>query len=68
MLAEVGHGTAMPSAPPEVRAVARYVAPPLEEEGSAQIIEQLALASPADVMAASRRLAAEADERRRLSA
>ena len=28
---------------PEVIAVARYVAPPLEEEGSAQVIEQLAL-------------------------
>ena len=68
MLAEVGHGTAMPSAPAEVRAVARYVAPPLEDEGSAQIIEQLVLAPPADVLAASRRLAAEADERRRLSA
>lgn len=68
MLAEVGHGTAMPSAPAEVRAVARYVAPPLEDEGAAQIIEQLVLASPADVLAASRRLATEADERRGLSA
>jgi Cof subfamily protein (haloacid dehalogenase superfamily) len=68
MLAEVGHGTAMPTAPAEVRAAARYVAPPLEDEGAAQIIEQLVLAKPADVLAASRRLAAEADERRRLSA
>jgi Cof subfamily protein (haloacid dehalogenase superfamily) len=68
MLAEVGHGAAMPSAPAEVRAVARYVAPPLEEEGAAQIIEQLVLAPPAEVLAASRRLAAEAEERRRLSA
>lgn len=68
MLAEVGHGTAMPSAPAEVRAVARYVAPPLEDEGAAQIIEQLVLAPPADVLAASRRLATEADERRGLSA
>jgi hypothetical protein len=58
----------MPSAPAEVRAVARYVAPPLEDEGAAQIIEQLVLASPADVLAASRRLATEADERRGLSA
>jgi hypothetical protein len=68
MLAEVGHGAAMPSAPAEVRAVARYVAPPLEDEGAAQIIEQLVLAPPAEVLAASRRLAAEAEERRRLSA
>ena len=47
MLAEVGHGAAMPSAPAEVRAVARYVAPPLEDEGAAQIIEQLVLAPSA---------------------
>lgn len=68
MLAEVGHGAAMPSAPTEVRAAARYVAPPLEDEGAAQLIEQLVLAEPADVLAASRRLAADAQERRRLSA
>jgi Cof subfamily protein (haloacid dehalogenase superfamily) len=68
MLAEVGHGTAMPSAPAEVQAVARYVAPPLEDEGAGRIIEQLVLASPADVLATSRRLAAEAEERRRPSA
>jgi hypothetical protein len=68
MLAEVGHGTAMPSAPAEVRAVARYVAPPLEDEGAGRIIEQLVLASPADVLATSHRLAAEAEERRRPSA
>jgi Cof subfamily protein (haloacid dehalogenase superfamily) len=68
MLAEVGHGTAMPSAPEEVRAIARYVAPPLEDEGAAQIIEQLVLAPPAEVLAGARRLAAEAEERRRLSA
>ena len=68
MLAEVGHGAAMPSAPAEVRAVARYVAPPLEDEGAAQIIEQLVLAPSSQVLAASHRLAAEADERRRRSA
>jgi len=68
MLAEVGHGTAMPSAPAEVRAVARYVAPPLEDEGAAQVIEQLVLAPSSQVLAASHRLAAEADERRRRSA
>ena len=68
MLAEVGHGTAMPSAPAEVRAAARYVAPPLEDEGAAQVIEQLVLASSRNVLAASRRMAAEADEQRRRSA
>lgn len=68
MLSEVGHGTAMPTAPAEVLAAARYVAPPVEDEGAAQIIEQLVLAAPTDVLAASSRLAAEADDRRRKSA
>jgi Cof subfamily protein (haloacid dehalogenase superfamily) len=56
MLAEVGHGTAMPSAPAEVRAAARYVAPPLEEDGAARMIEDLVLASPDDILAAAARL------------
>jgi Cof subfamily protein (haloacid dehalogenase superfamily) len=43
MLGTAGHGVAMPSAPPAVRAAARYVAPPLTEEGSALIIEDLVL-------------------------
>jgi Cof subfamily protein (haloacid dehalogenase superfamily) len=46
MLAAVGHGVAMPSAPPGVRLVARYVAPPLEREGAAILIEDLVLAGP----------------------
>ena len=62
MLAEVGHGTAMPSAPAEVRAVARYVAPPLEDDGAARIIEDLVLASPNQVRANAVRLAKEAYE------
>jgi Cof subfamily protein (haloacid dehalogenase superfamily) len=60
MLGEVGHGAAMPSAPLAVRAVARYVAPPVAEEGVADLIEQLVLASPAQVRATSERLAEEA--------
>jgi Cof subfamily protein (haloacid dehalogenase superfamily) len=44
MIAWSGHGAAMPSAPDEVRRVARYVAPPLAEEGAAQLIEGLVLA------------------------
>lgn len=60
MIAEVGHGTAMPTAPARVRAVARYVAPPLAEEGVARMIEALVLSSPARAAAASRRLADEA--------
>jgi Cof subfamily protein (haloacid dehalogenase superfamily) len=60
MLAEVGHGAAMPTAPLAVRAVARYVAPSLADEGVARMIEALVLASPDDARAASSRLAAEA--------
>ena len=61
MLAEVGHGAAMPSAPAEVQAVARYIAPPLADEGVARMIEALVLARPAAALAASRRMAEEAD-------
>ncbi len=59
MIAGVGHGAAMPSAPGPVRAAARYLAPPLEEEGTAQLIEQLALAAPAVAARNAERLAAE---------
>jgi len=64
MLGEVGHGAAMPSAPAEVRAIARYIAPPLGEEGVARMIEWLVLARPAAARAASKRLAEEADAAR----
>jgi Cof subfamily protein (haloacid dehalogenase superfamily) len=43
MIAAVGHGVAMPGAPAAVLAVARHVAPPLEDEGAAQMIERLVL-------------------------
>ncbi len=43
MIAEVGHGVAMPSAPAAVQAVARFVAPPVAQEGVAQMIERIAL-------------------------
>jgi Cof subfamily protein (haloacid dehalogenase superfamily) len=56
MLAEVGHGTAMPSAPPEVRSAARYVAPALADDGAARMIEDLVLASPPDILANAARL------------
>ena len=61
MLAAVGHGAAMPSAPRPVRAAARYVAPPLAEEGAAQLIERLVLASPAAAARHAAELAAEHD-------
>ena len=54
MLAEVGHGAAMPTAPAEVQAVARYIAPPLAEKGVARMIEALVLARPQAVRATVR--------------
>jgi Cof subfamily protein (haloacid dehalogenase superfamily) len=43
MIAEAGHGVAMAGSPEPVQAVARYIAPPLAEEGAAQMIEDLVL-------------------------
>lgn len=57
MIAAVGHGTAMPSAPDALIASARYVAEPLAESGAAQIIERLALAGPREAAAAAAALA-----------
>ncbi|HEY3162794.1 MAG TPA: Cof-type HAD-IIB family hydrolase [Candidatus Limnocylindrales bacterium] len=63
MIAGVGHGAAMSTAPDPVRAAARYLAPPVEAEGVAQLIEQLVLVSPetaarnADALAAAHRAA-----------
>jgi Cof subfamily protein (haloacid dehalogenase superfamily) len=62
MIAEVGHGTAMPTAPVEVQAAARYIAPALEDDGAARMIEQLVLATPTRLEANARRLAAAAHE------
>jgi hydroxymethylpyrimidine pyrophosphatase-like HAD family hydrolase len=68
MLAEVGHGAAMPSAPAEVQAVARYIAQPLAEEGVARLIEALVLAGPAKAKAAAETLAQEARDLRAVPA
>ena len=59
MLAAVGHGAAMPSAPEPVRAAARYIAPPLAEEGAAQLIERFVLAGPANAARHAAELVAE---------
>jgi Cof subfamily protein (haloacid dehalogenase superfamily) len=64
MLAEVGHGAAMPTAPAGVKAVARYIASSVADEGVATLIETLVLASPRDARAASARLADEAEAAR----
>ncbi len=68
MLAITGHGTVMPTAPDAVRSVARYIAPPLEDEGAALMIERLALSPPTEAISAARQLAAEAIERRSVPA
>jgi hydroxymethylpyrimidine pyrophosphatase-like HAD family hydrolase len=68
MLAEVGHGAAMPTAPAEVQAAARYIAPPLAEEGVARMIEALVLAPAREAGATAERLAEEASARRPASA
>ena len=60
MLAEVGHGAAMPSAPLQVRSVARYVAPPVADEGVAVMIETLILADLRSARLAAERMAEEA--------
>ena len=43
MVAEVGFGVAMPHGPAELRAAARLVAPPFEEDGAAQVLEAYVL-------------------------
>ncbi|MEZ0241661.1 MAG: HAD hydrolase family protein [Chloroflexota bacterium] len=53
MLSSVGHGAVMPSAPDVAIAAARYLAPPLESEGAAEVIEALALAPEAKARAAA---------------
>jgi hypothetical protein len=57
MLSAVGHGVAMPSAPEAVVAAARYLAPPVAEEGVATVLEALVLASPRVAASNARRLA-----------
>jgi Cof subfamily protein (haloacid dehalogenase superfamily) len=56
MLSAVGHGTAMPEAPDEVIWAARYVAPPLAEEGAGDVISRLALAGGREARLAAREL------------
>ncbi|HEY5629419.1 MAG TPA: HAD-IIB family hydrolase [Candidatus Limnocylindrales bacterium] len=48
MIGDAGHGAAMPTSVAAVRRVARYLAPPVGEEGAAELIEQLVLADPDD--------------------
>jgi Cof subfamily protein (haloacid dehalogenase superfamily) len=65
MIAEVGHGTAMPTAPDAVKRAARYIAPPLERDGAARMIEDLVLASPERILVNARRLGLAASEERK---
>jgi Cof subfamily protein (haloacid dehalogenase superfamily) len=63
MVAVVGHGAAMPSAPAPVQLAARYIPRPLALEGAARLIEELVLASPRAAAVAARRLEEEARAR-----
>lgn len=47
MIQAVGHGAAMPSAPAEVLAAARYLPGPVDADGAAELIEALVLVSVA---------------------
>jgi hypothetical protein len=60
MIAAAGHGASMVTAPAAVRAAARYVAPPVEEDGAAILIEALILAPPGSAARNAARLAEEA--------
>jgi len=46
MIAAVGHGAAMPSAPATVLDAARYLPGPVDDDGAAELIEAIVLASP----------------------
>ena len=67
MLAEVGHGAPMPTAPAGVKAVARYLAPAVADEGVADMIERLVLVVEPEARAASRQLAASAAHARAMA-
>ena len=51
MIAAAGHGVAMGNAPDEVLSIARYVAPHVDSQGAARMIEDLVLSGPAPVVA-----------------
>ena len=60
MISAVGHGVAMPSAPAAVLLAARYVATSLAREGSAEMIERIALAGTKDALRVSLELSEQA--------
>jgi len=60
MIADAGHGAAMPTAVSEVRRVARYVAGPVDDDGVGILIEQLVLAPADEAARNAERLAGEA--------
>ncbi len=57
MIADAGHGAAMISSPVELWPSARYLAPPVEEDGAAALIEALVLAPPREAARNAARLA-----------
>ncbi|HEY6570222.1 MAG TPA: HAD hydrolase family protein, partial [Candidatus Limnocylindrales bacterium] len=57
MIEGAGHGAAMASAPEVVRAAARYVAAPVDDDGVAELIEALVLAPPEEAALNGARMA-----------
>jgi len=60
MIADAGHGAAMPTAVSEVRRAARYLAGPVDDDGAGILIEQLVVATPSEAARNAERLASEA--------
>jgi len=60
MIADAGHGAAMPTAVSEVRRGARYLAGPVDDDGAGILIEQLVVATPSEAARNAERLASEA--------
>ena len=67
MIEDAGHGTAMATLAGRAVAAARYLAAPVEEDGSAALIEALVLAPPDEAARNAARLAEAAREHRRRS-
>lgn len=60
MIVDAGHGVAMASAPAEVQLAGRYIAPPVDLDGAAAMIEALVLAPPEEAARNAARLSHEA--------
>lgn len=57
MISDAGHGAGVASGPAEVQLAGQYIAPPVEEDGAAALIEALVLAPEAEARRNADRLA-----------